>query len=696
MNKIFCFLSLIISCSIGMSQNVFEVNTSVLNGVNNVTGTGANGSLNNMLAAAENYLVANPGAMAYVLFNIPNNAANNNGMVDASQSNLSINQVEVNQGQLIIEKSPSAPPIQGVLGNGSWWNLKIGNAALAGKISIQNLRFDGLGELRVMSRKLYSASKTFVTDISYNEFWNCNTAIAFDISINTLNATDYYAVTDRVSIIGNSIIDCENGIDVLRFSSNSPLTLPAVSYSSEDFLIQGNVIQRSGASATGIGIQLNHTSLGAHGLNFNYNGIFRIDNNEIDNYDIGVRLRNFDSSWPITTNTIHNSNNGFLCEYSSPALDNYIFFVDQDNAYGVPPKNQDNGFVNCGITVNNSYDYRAVLLGNDLSANNGKQVDGYYHSNSMVTSIVSNWEINNSANYQANSSAPFVPITDFYPWVMTSISFNSAIVNGTNIDVDLTVDLNNSFVNNAQYFRLEYFLVSNDNSLVELIGSHIISNPTNSSNNYTHTLSNINGTAGRIGVTITKITGIGQVSIADDLEGQTTGVIYIDLECDNCSSFSPAPDHKYWLSAWVNVDYGVQKITYERPVITQSPSIELEMVGLNNSVLFYPTGDIIDGWQRIVGSFDMPVGIDALGIELNGDIQQDTYFDDIRIHPFNGSMKSYVYDPETFLLTAELDDNNYATFYEYDNEGGLVRIKKETSRGVVTIQETRSNSVKKP
>jgi hypothetical protein len=56
-------------------------------------------------------------------------------------------------------------------------------------------------------------------------------------------------------------------------------------------------------------------------------------------------------------------------------------------------------------------------------------------------------------------------------------------------------------------------------------------------------------------------------------------------------------------------------------------------------------------------------------------------------------MKSYVYDGETFWLTSELDDNNYATFYEYDQEGGLIRIKKETARGIVTIQDTRSGTI---
>ena len=41
-------------------------------------------------------------------------------------------------------------------------------------------------------------------------------------------------------------------------------------------------------------------------------------------------------------------------------------------------------------------------------------------------------------------------------------------------------------------------------------------------------------------------------------------------------------------------------------------------------------------------------------------------------------------------LLAELDANNYAVFYEYDEEGGLIRTKAETAEGVKTIKETRS------
>ena len=71
------------------------------------------------------------------------------------------------------------------------------------------------------------------------------------------------------------------------------------------------------------------------------------------------------------------------------------------------------------------------------------------------------------------------------------------------------------------------------------------------------------------------------------------------------------------------------------------------------------------------------------------------YFDDVRVLPSNGNMKSFVYDQKTQRLMAELDENNYSTFYEYDIEGGLIRIKKETEKGVFTIQETRSGNTKK-
>ena len=57
-------------------------------------------------------------------------------------------------------------------------------------------------------------------------------------------------------------------------------------------------------------------------------------------------------------------------------------------------------------------------------------------------------------------------------------------------------------------------------------------------------------------------------------------------------------------------------------------------------------------------------------------------------------MKSYVYDPVSLRLMAELDENNYAAFYEYDDDGTLIRVKKETEKGIMTIKETRSALIK--
>ena len=57
-------------------------------------------------------------------------------------------------------------------------------------------------------------------------------------------------------------------------------------------------------------------------------------------------------------------------------------------------------------------------------------------------------------------------------------------------------------------------------------------------------------------------------------------------------------------------------------------------------------------------------------------------------------MKSFAFHPINLRLLAELDENNYATFYEYDDEGTLIRLKKETQRGIKTIKETRSALVK--
>jgi hypothetical protein len=149
-------------------------------------------------------------------------------------------------------------------------------------------------------------------------------------------------------------------------------------------------------------------------------------------------------------------------------------------------------------------------------------------------------------------------------------------------------------------------------------------------------------------------------------------------------TFSPDTG-KYYVSAWVN---GNQSCYTVPPLYTNCMlKINFDVAGGGE---FYPSGNIIDGWQRIEGYFNVPYGATQINVQLVDSGSVDVYFDDIRLQPFNGEMKTYVYDSRSLRLMAVLDENNYAVLYEYDDKGILVRIKRETDEGIMTVQETRS------
>ncbi len=106
----------------------------------------------------------------------------------------------------------------------------------------------------------------------------------------------------------------------------------------------------------------------------------------------------------------------------------------------------------------------------------------------------------------------------------------------------------------------------------------------------------------------------------------------------------------------------------------------------------------IDGWRKLDIEFTSPasakVSLELISARLTGNSGTYAFFDDIRLQPFSSSIKTFVYDPIHLWLIAELDDKNYATFYNYDEEGILAQIKKETERGIMTVQSTRSNTKK--
>ncbi|HEX8334667.1 MAG TPA: hypothetical protein VF622_18730, partial [Segetibacter sp.] len=145
------------------------------------------------------------------------------------------------------------------------------------------------------------------------------------------------------------------------------------------------------------------------------------------------------------------------------------------------------------------------------------------------------------------------------------------------------------------------------------------------------------------------------------------------------------------ISAWVKEgqDCKCEKYINNEIVVAISGSD-----GSSQSRTFKAKGNIIEGWQRYEDTIFIPQNAKSVSLTLKATGNSTVYFDDIRIHPFNANMKSFVYHPVNLRLMAELDENNYATFYEYDDDGTLIRVKKETERGIKTIKETRSALLK--
>lgn len=192
-------------------------------------------------------------------------------------------------------------------------------------------------------------------------------------------------------------------------------------------------------------------------------------------------------------------------------------------------------------------------------------------------------------------------------------------------------------------------------------------------------------------------------SVKNTTQDSVMPKLNFDLKQDNCIGtvlneinttdkillpvFSPVPGKRMVISAWV-------KETGDDSLRTTYTNNKIVIAFGSNALTFYPSGAIIEGWQRYEGVFNIPDTATQIIVVLHSIGPKTVYFDDLRIHPFNANMKSFAFHPINLRLMAELDENNYATLYEYDDEGTLIRLKKETQRGVKTIKETRSALVK--
>lgn len=140
----------------------------------------------------------------------------------------------------------------------------------------------------------------------------------------------------------------------------------------------------------------------------------------------------------------------------------------------------------------------------------------------------------------------------------------------------------------------------------------------------------------------------------------------------------------HWLSLWTHGNYDNDlKIEIRRYLL--GGDLEIDIYESNE--FDHP---FIEGWKKIELEVN---GYSCTKVEIRFINQSggNVFIDDLRLHPKKSLMTTKVYDKENFRLISSNDQNNYATFYSYDEKGKLIQAKKETNRGIFTISNNRSN-----
>ncbi|OJY80938.1 MAG: hypothetical protein BGP14_01735 [Sphingobacteriales bacterium 44-15] len=167
----------------------------------------------------------------------------------------------------------------------------------------------------------------------------------------------------------------------------------------------------------------------------------------------------------------------------------------------------------------------------------------------------------------------------------------------------------------------------------------------------------------------------GSSSPSDNILGYTSGK-YKLLANELAKGFAPVQGKKYLLSVWVN-----DHVPNDNKI--QNLQVQLNGTNIPVSSTVVP---VVEGWKRL----DIPfTGGASFALTLNP--TSIIEIDDLRILPYDGQLNTYVYDNRTLRLMAQLDENNFATLFEYDDEGTPIRVKKETERGIMTLKENRQS-----
>jgi hypothetical protein len=153
---------------------------------------------------------------------------------------------------------------------------------------------------------------------------------------------------------------------------------------------------------------------------------------------------------------------------------------------------------------------------------------------------------------------------------------------------------------------------------------------------------------------------------------------------------------KFWVRSVLNVNpnsihYG---LTNEQPnlkVLINAQDYQCSKIAQTGEWSLYEAK--ITDWQGLTdGSlFDV-----SLSYDINYATGERVHIDDFRVQPTDAQVACTVYDTRDFRVLTQFDDQHFGVYYEYNDQGQLVRKSIETVRGMKTVQEQQSNIVRKP
>lgn len=107
-----------------------------------------------------------------------------------------------------------------------------------------------------------------------------------------------------------------------------------------------------------------------------------------------------------------------------------------------------------------------------------------------------------------------------------------------------------------------------------------------------------------------------------------------------------------------------------------------------------PANVTVGDWVLMSVELEVPANFNTgtthnllLSLSNNGSAGK-AYFDDLAFHPKDAVMTGNVYNEKTGALVAQLDNDNFATFYTYDNAMRLTSASKEYSGGIRKVTES--------